>query len=149
MKHQGMQETAPQKDPVLDLRVRGVGMQTTGLLEELKMLAGPVSKRPPAPRRIDPVYHPPTHSAIDERRVLPNRYLRRRYRELLDRIPILTYVPGRQGTNSDNPATSRYVVSLAANALSRHIQPETVHSSEVDAVDLAWFQRGNKNPWPA
>jgi hypothetical protein len=149
VEHQGMQEAAPQEDPVVDLRIRGVGLQTAGLLEELKSLAGPVSKRPPAPRRIHPVYHPPTHSTVDEQRVLPNRYLRRRYRELLDRIPILTYLPGRQGTNSDGPATGKYVVSLAPNALSQHIQPETAHSSEVDAVDLAWFQHGNKNPWPA
>jgi hypothetical protein len=112
-------------------------------LEELKTLAGPVSERPPSPRRIDPIYDTHTPSTTAERRVVMNRYLRRRYRELLGRLPILSYVPG---SKSNGRATGKYEVSLAANALSQRVQHETVHASELDAVDLAWFQHGNKNP---
>jgi hypothetical protein len=118
-------------------------MQTAGLLEELKTLAGAVSERPPAPRRIDPAYNP--SPIITERRMLPNRYLRRRYRELLGRIPILSYVPGKPGVNPNGHATGKYEVSLATNALSQRVQHERARSLEVDAVDLAWFERGNMN----
>jgi hypothetical protein len=143
VEYRGKQETPSQKDAVVDPPIPGVGMQTAGLLEELKTLAGPVSERPPSPRRIDPIYDTHTRSTTAERPVLPTRYLRRRYRELLGRLPILSYVPG---SNSDGHATGKYAVSLAANALPQRIQHKTAHSSEVDAVDLAWFQHGNKNP---
>lgn len=143
VERQGTQGASSQKDAVVDPRIRGVGMQTAGLLEELKTLGGAVSERPPAPRRIDPAYNP--SSTITERRMLPNRYLRRRYRELLGRIPILSYVPGKPGVNPNGHATGKYEVSLATNALSQRVQHERAHSLEVDAVDLAWFERGNTN----
>jgi hypothetical protein len=141
---QGAQETSSQEDALLGARIRGVGMQTAGLLDELKSLAGPVSETPPAPRRIDPVYSPHTFSYTADRRALPNRFLRRRYRELLGRIPVLTYsyVPGESVIGSNDNPTGKYDVSLALTALSHHAQHETAHSQEVDAVDLAWFERG-------
>jgi len=149
VKQKGEQETSSQEDAILGARIRGVGMQGGGLLEELKSLAGPVSQRPPAPRRIDPVYLPRTVSGVADRGrpVLPNRFLRRQYRELLGRIPILTYtyVPGKPVNDSDNRPTGKYEVSLAANALSQRVRRETVHSQELDGVDQAWFERGNKS----
>ena len=124
-----------------DAEKRGVGLQGAGLLEELKMLAGDVSQRPITPRRINPVYRPESPPNTTNRGALPNRYLRRRYRELLGRIPILTRsnVPGGQKTATEANAIGKYKVSLAANALSPRVQHEVVHSSEVDAVDLAWL----------
>ncbi|KAI9513075.1 hypothetical protein F5148DRAFT_972501, partial [Russula earlei] len=148
VKRRGSQEASSREDAILDAGIRGVGMQAAGLLEELESLAGPVSERPPAPRRMDSVYLPHTVSrAADDQRALPNRFLRRRYRELLGRIPILTYspvVPGKPviGSSTDYP-TGKYEVSLAANALSLHTRHDTRHSRELDVVDLAWFELGN------
>ena len=141
---QGAQETSPKADALLGARIRGVGMQTAGLLEELKLLAGPVSERPPAPRRIDPVYPFHTFSCAADRRALLNRFLRRRYRELLDRIPVLTYsyVPNKSAIGANSYSSGKYEVSLDLAALSPHIQCETAHSQELDAVDLAWYERG-------
>jgi hypothetical protein len=123
-------------------------MQTAGQLDEVKSLAGPVSEKPPAPRRIDQIYLPhSTHSSAADRRSLPNRFLRRRYRELLGRIPVLTYsyVPGELVTRSNDYPTGKYEVSLAPAALSRYVRQETAHSQELDAVDLAWFERENES----
>ncbi len=125
-----------------DAGIRGVGLQGAGLLEELKTLAG-VPKRPTDPRRIDPVYRSESPSTT-ARGSSPNRYLRRRYRELLGRIPILTLsrTPGNLPTASNGHPTGKYEVSLVANALSPHVRHEAVHSSELDAADLAWFLHG-------
>jgi hypothetical protein len=144
VKQQGTQETSSQEDALLGARIRGVGMQTAGQLDEVKLLAGPASEKPPAPRRIDQIYLPHTPSSATDRRSLPNRFLRRRYRELLGRIPVLTYsyVPGESVTSNDYP-TGKYEVSLAPTALSQYVRQETVHSQELDVVDLAWFEREN------
>ena len=143
VKQQGTQEISSQEDALLDARIRGVGMQTAGQLDEVKSLAGPASEKPPVPRRIDQIYLPCTHTPAADRRSLPNRFLRRRYRELLGRIPVLTYtyVPGESVTSSNGYPTGQYEVSLARTALSPYVRQETVHSQELDAVDLAWFER--------
>jgi hypothetical protein len=145
VKQRGTQETSSQEDALLGARIRGVGMQTAGQLDQVKSLAGPASEKPPAPRRIDQIYLPHTHSPAADQRSLPNRFLRRRYRELLGRIPVLTYsyVPGESATSSSGYPTGKYEVSLAPTALSRYVRQETVHSQELDAVDLAWFEREN------
>ena len=144
MGRQGAQETSPQADALLGARIRGVGMQTAGLLEELRLLAGPVSGRPPAPRRIDPAYPFHTFSCAADRRALLNRFLRRRYRELLGRIPVLKYlyVPNKSAVGANSYSSGNYGVSLDLAAISPHIQYETAHSQELDAVDLAWYKRG-------
>ena len=149
VKHDETQQTPSQKGFAPDAGTRGVGLQGAGVLEELKVLAGVVSKRPIAPRRLDSVYRSKSPSIDTDRGSAPNRYLRRRYRELLGRIPILTHshVPGNPttATVSNGHPTGKHEVSLAANALSQRVQYETAHSSEVDDVDLAWFLRGKSD----
>jgi len=145
VKQRGAQESSSQEDALLGARIRGVGMQTAGQLDEVKSLAGPASEKPPAPRRIDQIYLPHNaHSPTADQRSLPNRFLRRRYRELLGRIPVLTYsyVPGESVTSSNGHPTGKYEVSLARTAISQYVKPVT-HSEELDAVDLAWIEREN------
>ena len=146
VKKQGARETSSQEDAVLGARIRGVGLQTAGLLAELMSLTGSGSERPPTPRRIDPVYPPHSVSRVADCQVLPNRFLRRRYRELLGRIPILTYshVPGQPVVDTKDCPAGKYDVSLAPNALSPRIQHEAARSKalELDDVDLAWFKQG-------
>lgn len=145
VKQQGAQETSSQEDALLGARIRGVGTQTVGQLDEVKSLAGPASEKPPAPRRMDQIYLPHPHTSTSDRRLLPNRFLRRRYRDLLGRIPVLTYsyVPGESVTSSNGYPMGKYDVSLAPTALSPYVRQETVHSQELDTVDLAWFEREN------
>ena len=143
VEQRGAQESSSQEDALLGARIRGVGMQTAGQLDQVKSLAGPASEKPPAPRRIDQIYLPhDAHSPTADRRSLPNRFLRRRYRELLGRIPVLTYsyVPGESVTSSNGHPTGKYEVSLACTAISQYVRPVT-HSEELDAVDLAWIER--------
>jgi len=149
VKHPEPQNTPSQDGFVPETGLRSVGLQGAGLLEELKILAGEVSKKPTSPRRIDSVYRPESSPTAADRGSLPNRYLRRRYRELLGRIPILTRpnVPGdlTTATAPSGRPTGKYEVSLAANAMSLRVQHEVAHSSEVDAVDLAWFLQGKSD----
>lgn len=148
MRQQGTQEASSKEDALLGARIRGVGMQTAGLLDEVKSLAGPASEKPPAPRRVDQIYLPhTTHSSAADRRSPSNRFLRRRYRDLLGRIPVLTYsyVPGESVTSSNGYPTGKYEVSLAPAALSQYVRQETAHSQELNAVDLAWFERENES----
>ena len=149
VKHQETQNISSQEGLAPNAGIRGVGLQGAGLLEKLKMLAGEVSKRPIAPRRINSAYRSKSPPIAADRGSLPNRYLRRRYRELLGRIPILTRpnVPGNltTATTPNSHSTGKYAVSLATNALSQRVQHEVAHSSEVDAVDLAWFLRGKSD----
>jgi hypothetical protein len=148
VKQKGTQEVSSQEDALLGARIRGVGMQTAGQLDEVKSLAGPASEKPPAPRRIDQIYLPSTPSSAANQRPLPNRFLRRRYRELLGRIPVLTYsyVPSDSVTSSNDYPTGKYEVSLTPTALSPYGRQGTVHSQELDAVDLAWFERETGSP---
>ena len=147
VKKRGERETSSQEDAILGARLRGVSMQTAGLLAELMSLIGSGSERPPAPHRIDPVYLPRSASRVADSQVLPNRFLRRRYRELLGRIPILTYsyVPGQPGMGTKDCPAGKYEVSLAPNALSPHIKHETARSKVLDDVDLAWFEQRGKS----
>ena len=145
VKQQGTLEASSKEDALLGARIRGVGMQTAGQLDEIKSLAGPASEKPPAPRRIDQIYLPRTRTSTSGQQSLPNRFLRRRYRELLGRIPVLTYtyVPGGSVTSSNAYPTGKYEVTLEHNAISPYVRQGTVHSQELDAVDLAWFEREN------
>ena len=148
VKQQGTQETSSQENALLGARIRGVGIQAAGQLDEVKSLAGPISQKPPVPRRIDQIYLPHTHPSAANRRSLPNRFLRRRYRELLGRIPVLTYsyVPGESVTSSNGHPTGKYEVSLVPTALSPYVRQGAVHSQELDGVDLAWFEREYGSP---
>ncbi|KAI0048337.1 hypothetical protein FA95DRAFT_1539834 [Auriscalpium vulgare] len=120
-----------------------IGLQGTHILQELKELAGPLSLQPPAPRR-QIIRDPPRigEEAEDSPQPIFNRYLRRRYRELLGRTPILTVSSRKPDVLAKTapPAAGEYTVSLATNAISVHSRHEDVRARSANAVDEAWMK---------
>ncbi|THH19987.1 hypothetical protein EW146_g1282 [Bondarzewia mesenterica] len=146
VKHVGDKRAASESsevDAVTHAGVRGVGLQGAGIFQELKMLAGPVGRTPPMPRRQRqllqsltgaPVHDPPPQPSA------PTRYLRRRYRELMGRIPILTYTPPskKPSTDSDDSQRGKYTVSFDSNAIITHGRTFP-RIPQADAIDMAWI----------
>lgn len=129
--------------------IRSVGLQESGVLQELQALAGPSARRPAPPRRQRQTFDqlddsPPSSSEPPIE--APNRFLRRRYRELLARIPILTYTPSPSKAASSNPGQSgKYTVSLPNTAISRKV-PSELGLPDTDAIDEAWLQQYAEDP---
>ncbi|KAI0785075.1 hypothetical protein C8Q75DRAFT_868039 [Abortiporus biennis] len=134
------------------LGVRGFGLQGTGVLEEAIAIAGPpchsqttrrerrlsATRSIPADSEVLSLEHasPQTSSASSSVEThLPRRWVRRRYRELLYTVPILSYDPDT--TQSEHKG--RYTVSLASSAVGKATQGSFHRIPEVDIVDKAWM----------
>ena len=121
-------------DPV-GARVRSVGLQDSGVLEEVQYLAGPAWKPLSTPRRArqgQDKEAPKPHESLFESG-LPTRWLRKRYQGLLGRIPILTY-------DSRQQKDKLYEVSLTPSAISPHIRYGANRLPPVDESNLSWIQ---------
>ncbi|KIM88552.1 hypothetical protein PILCRDRAFT_813497 [Piloderma croceum F 1598] len=134
-------------DPV-GAGVRSVGLQDSGVLEEAQKLAGPAWKPLSTPRRarqrLDKEAPKPHESLFESG--LPTRWLRKRYQDLLGRVPILTYCLQQQKVDQDKhrPA-GHYKVSLAPSALSSHIRYGANRLPPVDESNLSWIQLAEKS----
>lgn len=100
--------------------IRPVGLQYSGVLEDLVSSAGPPCVLQPQTRR-ERAASPSEHESLDtEHRPLP-RFIRRRMRQVLTRIPILTFTDKARGTDkgrgSRSSKGSQYGVSLSPNGL--------------------------------
>lgn len=130
--------------------IREVGLQNSGVLQELYALAGPRSRRPPIPRRerqslsrSDGSEPSSSSPSSDE---APNRFLRRRYRDLLAKIPILTYTPAPINNARPSPAKrGQYTVSLSNTAITQRL-PGDLELAETDIIDEVWLQQFGKDP---
>ncbi|KII94196.1 hypothetical protein PLICRDRAFT_36431 [Plicaturopsis crispa FD-325 SS-3] len=122
--------------------IRGFGFQGSGIMEELIDIAGPTIRPKPLTRRekrregistatatTSPFDSPPRHP----------RWLRRRYKELLYRIPLLTYTPRNLPSPEKRPG-GKYTVSLTENALSTRIRSSPKRLPYIDDVGMAWVQ---------
>ncbi|KZT30766.1 hypothetical protein NEOLEDRAFT_1083128 [Neolentinus lepideus HHB14362 ss-1] len=109
-------------DALTQAGIRGMAMQGAGVFEEVLQLADSGSHSRPI--------NPFSSS-------LRPRFLRRRYRELLGSLPILTYnyPPTLKGSQR-----SPYEVSLASNALTKSIPRTARGVPSIDADDLAWIK---------
>ncbi|KAG1757764.1 hypothetical protein EDB19DRAFT_1658888 [Suillus lakei] len=101
--------------------VRKIGFDGTTVLEELVQLTA-------KPKNI-------SRQGIDA--FLPRRWLRRRYQELLGRLPILTFISAREDVKPKKPGG--FSVSLAPNALKARIQGRLLPCATDD--DVAWNQK--------
>ncbi|KZV77677.1 hypothetical protein PENSPDRAFT_645301 [Peniophora sp. CONT] len=116
---------------------RAIGIPGQGLLEDVITLAGASrARRPPIPRRQRQSL--PADEDAERRQgmpmaptsadVAPSRFIRRRYAELLGKIPILTYT-----------RTGKYVVALDDAAWH---QEREYPLAEVDDTERAWLPQG-------
>ncbi|KAK0478329.1 hypothetical protein IW261DRAFT_1565312 [Armillaria novae-zelandiae] len=119
---------------IREARIRGFGFQEQGLLEDIHGIVGrekqglrPVTRRElQAMKKIGQAPSPPAARH-------PSRWLRRRYQQLLGKIPQVTYTyqSGKDG---------RYGVSLSNQSLAVSVVP--VHQyGEVDSAALAWYNK--------
>jgi len=123
---------------VVDVGLRGVGMQGSGVLEDVEAIVGlPWTPMAPTRRGRRAAEGQRIHLPVPAPRQQRGRWLRRRYQELLGRLPILTYshVKGHTGI---------FDVSLHPNSLAPSKRYGSKRLAEVDAVDLAWIERANK-----
>jgi hypothetical protein len=127
--------------------VRRVGLQGSGLLEETLMLAGPAWKPLPAPRRArkgagaESLTTQPTKEDLFNSN-LHTRWLRKRYQNLLGRVPTLTY--SCKKPSADHRVAGRYEISLPPSALSSHIRYGAPRLPPVDDSNLSWVQHAQE-----
>ncbi|KAF8078792.1 hypothetical protein FPV67DRAFT_1663480 [Lyophyllum atratum] len=119
--------------------IRGIGMQGYGVFEDVEAVVGPHNSSKPITHReqlstvIDmdaniPALAKPRH---------PSRWLRRRYQQLLGRIPTLKYL---RYTNKNGEVSSKYSVSLSPNASAPSLRFDPSRVPMVETVaDQEWL----------
>jgi hypothetical protein len=128
------------KEDVRRAGIRGFGMQGLGVFEEIETLIGP----PWIPKT--PCFHgeqemrektggDSTSQSLRSPRH-PSRWLRRRYQELLGRMPVLHY----SGRTRSGSGCGRYSVLLSDRAITPSRRYSADRIAEVDSVDLAWLE---------
>jgi hypothetical protein len=120
--------------------IRAVGLQGMGVHEELVKLAGPVRMPPPLTRKQrkalgDASLHTPPPTRPQFQSELPNRWLRRRHRELLGRLPVLQYFP------NSNEGRGHYKATLEPNALAHFEAIHHKRHAEADQADMEWIKQ--------
>jgi hypothetical protein len=129
--------------------VRGVGLQGGGILEEAMSLAGPAWKPLSTPRRARQGKDSQTPNPPEENPFasgLSTRWLRKRYQDLLGRVPILTHsVKERKDDRDNRRPTCSYDVSLAPSAISSHVRYGAGRLPPVDESSLSWIKLAEKD----
>ncbi|KAG6860245.1 hypothetical protein C0995_013738 [Termitomyces sp. Mi166 len=123
--------------------VRALGMQGRGIYENVQAVAGPLTVPRPLTRKERLSRGTEVDISVQSRH--PSRWLRRRYQELLGRLPILAYTPTR---DKNKQSSGRYSVSLSSNALAPALRHDPSRYPEVEPVaDLEWleFAKGRDN----
>lgn len=116
-------------DDAVKAGIRHFGFQGMRLREHIQAIAGPVNAPVSVTKKERRSNIPLVTTAPLPAH--PSRWLRRRYRQLLARLPVLTYTE----------ATRKYDVSYPPAALISSSDPNSTASQlvEIDPVNLAWF----------
>ncbi|KAL6310092.1 hypothetical protein BKA93DRAFT_821156 [Sparassis latifolia] len=119
---------------VLRAGIRPVGLQGSGVFEEVQALAASRPRRRSAHGKPYPDSHA---SQPDFRSHLPHRFLRRRFQFLLGRLPVMTYRRAMPGDSTSN--AGKYEVSLAPNSRNYNQKWSLTVLPDADSTDLAWL----------
>ncbi|KAH9944193.1 uncharacterized protein BXZ73DRAFT_39450 [Epithele typhae] len=131
-------ERKDDETPLPKIQVRGTDLEGTGIMEGLNSLARSTTDMLPKAPLPDSVATPPIHSH------LPSRFLRRRFRELLATIPILTFTPAPSSSSLGAPE-GQYTVSLSPNASPRG---KVTQWACADETDEAWIAVAQQSGMP-
>lgn len=116
-------------------------MQGSGVFEDLEHLVGTPWGSRTSTRRERMLRDGTSNSLYSfPQRRLPTSWIRRRYQELLGRVPVLTYARKEGSCGS----AGKYEVSLASNARAHSQRHTTKREPEIDPVDLTWIQNDDK-----
>ncbi|KAF7799322.1 hypothetical protein EIP86_010554 [Pleurotus ostreatoroseus] len=127
------QELRTDREFLDDVGIRPVGLQGSGVVEDLISSAGPDFIIPPQTRRERSASGKQRNANPSEQQPLP-RFIRRRYRELLSRMPILTYNP------KTKTGGGKYSVSVAPNVLNASTRYSSSKMPTVDDTYLTWVE---------
>jgi hypothetical protein len=108
--------------------IRGFGFQGTNILDEIEDIAGSPYKPTSLP--------PSSNHSSSPSRFVTNRFIRRRYQELLGRTPILTHSHRKV---DDDIQSMGYTVSLAPSAISSELWCHSSRIATADDTDLKWI----------
>ncbi|KAI8990489.1 hypothetical protein BD414DRAFT_483814 [Trametes punicea] len=116
-------------------KIRAIGLQHSGVFEEIEAMAAPPSKW-----RHSAKEDPSCDGSAEKTKPffqshLPTRFLRRRYQQLLSRIPVLVYKPPKETAGGVIPG--KYEVKASPLAAKRFAPVHRVAGE----VDIAWMQR--------
>lgn len=139
-------KTSSDVHDIASVGIRGIGLQASRLVEEAQILAGPAWKSLSIPRRAREKAESQTPQLPNDNPFnssLPTRWLRKRYQDLLGRVPILTYSYKKSLDESGNHR-GWYEVSLAPSAISSHIRYGAHRLPPADDSALSWIQRAKK-----
>ncbi|CAL1695111.1 unnamed protein product [Somion occarium] len=138
--------TASGEESATTSHIRGTGLEATGLLEEVKAISGDPWKHPtPTLRgRQSASESPNTPSgelALPTHTTLPRRFLRRRFQQLLSRLPIVTHKPSmKTQSNAAEKKSGRFFVTRSAGALLSDRRNSVSHYPTASAADVAWYE---------
>ena len=119
---------------LLHVGVRGLALQARGIHEDLETLVGP----PEMPKNRTRKESRGGIKVTTEKPLRhPSRWLRRRYQELLGRIPVLSLV-----RHPNDSPQGKYSVSLAQNALAPSLRTSSRRLVEVSTSDQEWIALG-------
>ena len=125
--------------------IRSVGLQGTGVFEEVQRLAqqhqpqqpSSAASAFPSPSPRIPIVTDPKLNAKEQ--VVP-RFLRRRFQLLLGRLPVLSY--SKNPDQTPTKKSGQYQVSLSPYSL--HASHRSVEGlPEADAASLEWIQQAD------
>ena len=122
--------------------VRPLGFQDQGLYEEVEAIAGfkPAVLTGRERKALGiPAYHPVPRLSLHPKSRLTERFIRRRFRQLIDKIPILKY--SYDDTSGKPPS---YSVHISPHALTKEHRYVTDKMSHATAEDLAWVEHTKK-----
>ncbi|KZT32960.1 hypothetical protein SISSUDRAFT_1132833 [Sistotremastrum suecicum HHB10207 ss-3] len=125
-------------DSIIPEHLRSYGIAEGNIIAQLEALTGSADARPPIPRRERASHSlPPSSDPNPLTAPMPTRWLRRRYRELLGRIPILTAKP--KSSKSTEP--TQYTVSLSHRAITSDNKGSKDRIPRASAVDIEWVRK--------
>lgn len=123
--------------------VRPLGFQDQGLYEEVEAIAGfepaVLTSRERKALKL-PAHQPVPRMTLHPKSRLTGRFVRRRFRQLIDRIPILKYSYD-DGTSAKPPSYSVHVSPHALTAQHRYVKVKVNHAT---LEDLAWVEYTKK-----
>ncbi|KAF9076099.1 hypothetical protein BDP27DRAFT_1210775 [Rhodocollybia butyracea] len=115
---------------------KNIGFQGQRILNSIENIVGPSTLPAPMPRRERPLSEDQLPSDRPTRH--PSRWLRRRYQDLLGRIPVLLMIPSAH--KLQKPVLH---IKLSLNSLSLVGRSSAYRRPHLDPVNLAWLERAD------
>ena len=129
-----------QPQGIQDLGLIGGGFQSVGILKSLESMTCSSDGHPATVDGEGNV----TNSSLEKPPALPTRRLRRSHRNLLGKVPILTYYSKTSQSQNTPRNSGSFDVSLPKQGLSPHLRYSTVRIPYIDDENMKWVLRARE-----